>query len=208
MLVRTHCACALRTSLLFSLRVPRFSRRRYTNFAAADTAAAGNDFVLLRCITIRRCCWQACTVSINDVSQQSTPLRDIDSCKNSKPARRMTDVAAYLWRRSYRRFIRRLFAASQSASRMSPTNGQRVYIYMHGYTGSAVPSCVGTLSFTHHGQANLICIYGLLSFLPLSLVASIHRTTNHHRANPDLIRARTIYVPMAFTTESPSKQIE
>ena len=45
-------ACALRASLLSSLRVPRFPRRRCTNFAAA-----GNDFTLLGCIaTNRQCC--------------------------------------------------------------------------------------------------------------------------------------------------------
>ena len=36
-------ACALRAFLLFSLRVPRFPRRRCPNFATAGTAAAGND---------------------------------------------------------------------------------------------------------------------------------------------------------------------
>ena len=45
-------ACALRASLLCSLRVPRVPRRRCTNFAAA-----GNDFTLLGCIAnSRQCC--------------------------------------------------------------------------------------------------------------------------------------------------------
>ena len=71
-----HCrhfclpACALRVFLL-SLRVPRFPRRRCPNFATAGTVAAGNDFTLLGCITASRCCWQACTVSIDEFSHQS-----------------------------------------------------------------------------------------------------------------------------------------
>ena len=49
-------ACALLSSLLSSLRVPRFPRRRCTNFAAAGTVAVGNVFALLSCITPSRCC--------------------------------------------------------------------------------------------------------------------------------------------------------
>ena len=64
-------ACSLRAFLLSSLRVPRFPRRRCPNFATADTVAAGNDFVLLECITASRCCWQACTVSVDEFSYQS-----------------------------------------------------------------------------------------------------------------------------------------
>ena len=63
--------CALRAFLLSSLRVPRFSRRRRPNFATAGTVAAGNDFALLGCITASRCCWQACTVSVDEFSYQS-----------------------------------------------------------------------------------------------------------------------------------------
>ena len=37
----------------------------------AGTVAAGNDFVLLGCITASRCCWEACTVSIDEFSHQS-----------------------------------------------------------------------------------------------------------------------------------------
>ena len=48
-------ACALRAFLFSSLWVPRFPRRRCPNFA---TAAAS------------RCCWQACTVSIDEFSHQ------------------------------------------------------------------------------------------------------------------------------------------
>ena len=44
-------ACALRASLLSSLGVPHFPRRRCTNVAVAGTVAAGNDFALLDCIT-------------------------------------------------------------------------------------------------------------------------------------------------------------
>ena len=54
-------ACTLRASLLSSLRVPSFPRRRCPNFATAGTVATGNDFVLLGFITASQCCWQACT---------------------------------------------------------------------------------------------------------------------------------------------------
>ena len=64
-------ACALRAFLLSSLRVPGFPRRRYPNFDTAGTVAAGNDFALLGCIISSRCCWQACTVSIDEFSHQS-----------------------------------------------------------------------------------------------------------------------------------------
>ena len=64
-------ACALRAFLLSSLRVPRFPRRRCPNFATAGMVAAGNDFALLGCITASRCCWQACTVGIDEFSHQS-----------------------------------------------------------------------------------------------------------------------------------------
>ena len=74
LLHRRHCcllACALRTFLLSSLRVPRFPRRRCPNFATVGTVAAGNGFALLGFITSSRCCWQACTVSIDEFSHQS-----------------------------------------------------------------------------------------------------------------------------------------
>ena len=74
LLHRRHCcllACALRTFLLSSLRVPRFPRRRCPNFATVGTVAAGNGFALLGFITASRCCWQACTVSIDEFSHQS-----------------------------------------------------------------------------------------------------------------------------------------
>ena len=64
-------ACPLQAFLLFSLRVPRFSRRRCSNFATAGTVAAGKDFALLGGITASRCCWQACTVSIDEFLHQS-----------------------------------------------------------------------------------------------------------------------------------------
>ena len=66
-------ACALRAFHLSSLRVPLFPRRRCPNFATAGTVAAGNDFTLLGFITASRCCWQACTVSIDEFSHQSMP---------------------------------------------------------------------------------------------------------------------------------------
>ena len=62
--------CDLRAILLSSLRVPRFPRR-CPSFAAAGTVAAGNDFALLGCITTSRCCWHACTVSIDEFPHQS-----------------------------------------------------------------------------------------------------------------------------------------
>ena len=68
-------ACGLRVFILSSHRVSRFPRRRYTNFG---TVAAGNDFALLGCVTTSRCCWQACTVSIDEFSRQSTSCRDVD----------------------------------------------------------------------------------------------------------------------------------
>ena len=64
-------ACAFRAFLLSSLQVPRFPRRRCPNFATAGTVAAGNYFALLGCITASRCCWQACTLSIDEFSHQS-----------------------------------------------------------------------------------------------------------------------------------------
>ena len=65
-------ACALRAFVLSSLRVPHFPRRRSPNFATAGTVvAAGNGYALLGCITASRCCWQACTVSIDEFSHQS-----------------------------------------------------------------------------------------------------------------------------------------
>ena len=67
--------CDLRVILLSSLRVPRFPRR-CSNFAAAGTVAAGNDFALLGCITTSRCCWHACTVSIHEFSHESMPSWD------------------------------------------------------------------------------------------------------------------------------------
>ena len=66
-------ACVLRGFLLSSLRVPHFLRRRCPNFATAGTVAAGNDFALLGCITASRCCWRACTVSIDEFSHKSMP---------------------------------------------------------------------------------------------------------------------------------------
>ena len=42
-------ACSLRSFLLSSIQVPRFPRRRCTNFAAVGTFAVGNDFALLGC---------------------------------------------------------------------------------------------------------------------------------------------------------------
>ena len=86
LLHRRYCrllACALRASLLSSLRVPRFPRRRCSNFATAGMVAAGNDFALLGFTTTSRCCWQACTVSIDEVLHQSMSERNIDSCENS-----------------------------------------------------------------------------------------------------------------------------
>ena len=65
--------CALQAFFLSSLRVPRFPRRRCPNFATAGTVAAGNDFALLGCIIACRCCWQACTVSVDEFPHQSTP---------------------------------------------------------------------------------------------------------------------------------------
>ena len=64
-------ACALRAFLLSLLRGPLFPRRRCPNFATAGTVTAGNDFALLGAITASRCCWQACTVSIDEFSNQS-----------------------------------------------------------------------------------------------------------------------------------------
>ena len=52
-------------SRLSSLRVPRFPRR-CSNFAAPGTVAT-----LLGCITTNRCCWHACTVSIDEFPHQS-----------------------------------------------------------------------------------------------------------------------------------------
>ena len=86
LLHRRHCrllTCALRAFLLSSLRVPRFPRRRCPNFATAGTIAAENDFTLLGFIAASRCCWQACTVSIEEFSHQSMSRRNIDSCENS-----------------------------------------------------------------------------------------------------------------------------
>ena len=86
LLHRRHCcllACALRAFLLSSLWVPHFPRRRCPNFATAGAVAAGNDLALLGCIAASRCCWQACTISIDEFSHQSMSRRNIDSCKNS-----------------------------------------------------------------------------------------------------------------------------
>ena len=65
-------ACSLREFLFSSLRVPRFPRRRCPNVFTAGTVAARNEFALLGCIAVSRCCWQACTVSIDEFSHQST----------------------------------------------------------------------------------------------------------------------------------------
>ena len=100
-----HCrhfcllACALRAFLLSSLRVPHFPRRRCPNFATAGTVAAGSDFALLRCITTSRCCWQACTFSIDGFSHQSMSRRNIDSCENSIARRPSAAVACTASRR-------------------------------------------------------------------------------------------------------------
>ena len=64
-------ACALRAFLLSSLRAQRFLRRRCPNFSTAGMVAAGNGFDLLGCTTTSRCCWRACTVSIDEFSHQS-----------------------------------------------------------------------------------------------------------------------------------------
>ena len=65
-------ACALRAFFLSSLRAPRFPRRRCPNFATPGTVvAAGNDFTLLGCVAASRCCWQACSISIDEFSHQS-----------------------------------------------------------------------------------------------------------------------------------------
>ena len=64
-------ACALRVFLLSSLQVLRFPWRRCPNFATAGTVAARNVFAMLGCIATSRCCWQACTVSIDNFSHQS-----------------------------------------------------------------------------------------------------------------------------------------
>ena len=69
-----HCCllvCVLRAFLISSLRVPRFPRRRCPNFATAGMVAVGNNFALLGFIATTRCCWQACTVSIDEFSHQS-----------------------------------------------------------------------------------------------------------------------------------------
>ena len=50
---------------------PTFSAAACPNFATAGTIAAGNVFDLLGCITAGRCCWQACTVSIDEFAHQS-----------------------------------------------------------------------------------------------------------------------------------------
>ena len=74
LLHRRHCrllACALRAFLLFLLRLPCFPRRRCPSFATAGTIAAGNDFALLGFIAASRCCWQACTVTIDEFSHKS-----------------------------------------------------------------------------------------------------------------------------------------
>ena len=42
-----------------------YSPRLGSHVGMPSTAAAGNDFALLGCITPSRCCWQACTVSID-----------------------------------------------------------------------------------------------------------------------------------------------
>ena len=73
--------CPFLAFLLSSVRVPLFSRRRCTNFAAAGTVAVRNSFALLGYITTSRCCWQAYIVSINEFFHQSTPCRDIDLCE-------------------------------------------------------------------------------------------------------------------------------
>ena len=65
-------ACSPQASLLSSLRVPSFQRGWYTNFAAAGTVPAENDIPLLGYITTSRCCWQACSVSIDEFSHLST----------------------------------------------------------------------------------------------------------------------------------------
>ena len=64
-------ACALRAFLLSSLQAQRFPRRRCPNVSTAGMVAAGNDFDLLGCTTTSRCCWQVCTVSIDEFSHQS-----------------------------------------------------------------------------------------------------------------------------------------
>ena len=69
--------------LVSSLRVPRFPRRRCPNFATTGTIATGNDFALMGFIAASRCCWQTCTVSIDEFSHQLMSWRNIDSCENS-----------------------------------------------------------------------------------------------------------------------------
>ena len=48
-----------------------------------STVAAGNVFALLGCITTSRCSWQDWAVTIDELSQQSTSCRDINTCVNS-----------------------------------------------------------------------------------------------------------------------------
>ena len=43
----------------------RFGSHVFRGGGNPSTAAAGNDFAWLGCITLSRCCWQACTVSID-----------------------------------------------------------------------------------------------------------------------------------------------
>ena len=107
-------ACCLRAFLLSSLRVPRFPRRRCPNFATASTVAAGNGFALLGCIIASRCCWQACTVSIDEFLHQSMSWRNIDSCENSIARTPSTAVVAYP--RSAARFSVAQTTPTQSSS--------------------------------------------------------------------------------------------
>ena len=83
-------ARALRAFLLSSLRVPRFP-----NVATAGMIGAENDFALLGCIDACRCCWQACTVSIDEYSHQSMSRENIDSCENSIDRTPGTGVVVY-----------------------------------------------------------------------------------------------------------------
>ena len=74
----SHHASASSSSTLLLTRVyppsippPLAAGPTFSDFATVGTVAAGNDFALLGSITASRCCWQACTVSIDEFSHQS-----------------------------------------------------------------------------------------------------------------------------------------
>ena len=62
---------------------PTFSAAAMSQLYCRRHGCRGKRFRFVGCITASRCCWQACTVSIDDILHQSMSSRNIDLYENS-----------------------------------------------------------------------------------------------------------------------------